>query len=86
MAKKNCKKKVQNKFSYSALAKSVISHVKNADRIGAKAWSLSNRPQSKEYHDAWKKSVYHEKIAFWQLSNGEVASNQVKKTIWDSIE
>ena len=64
----------------------MISHVKSADRVGTKAWSLSNRPQSKEYHDAWKKSVYHEKVASWQLSNGEVASKQVKKAIWDSIE
>lgn len=74
------------KFEYSDFTKSTIFHVISADRATNKAYSLLNRPNSKEYHNAYKKSIYHEKIASWQLENKEVAPKRVKIYIWKSIE
>lgn len=70
----------------SAFSKSQISHVRSGDKWTGKAYDLLNSPNSKEYKTAWKKSVYHDKIVEYQAREGEIASDVVKKRIWNSIE
>jgi len=76
----------RKRTKYSNLTLSQISHLKKADIWGTKEWSLSNRPNSKEFKDASKKCSYHEKMVSWQQEHREIAPKEVKKKIWDSIK
>lgn len=82
---RSSKRKMRTPLHFD-ISKSQIAHIRSADKWSWKAYDLLNCPNSKEYKTALKKSVYHDRIVELQAREGGIASDAVKKKIWNSIE